>query len=332
MTLLSCAIFVSTLSAMAHYLKRRRQSTLTLSTPKDLCMLLWIAEKKGFLAAEKLKIKFVMVPYARKSMELLVEGEVDLAILVETNVAYLGYLKPKTPIKCIASVETRLADNLLLRNDQNISQTPRDLIGKQIGFTPRTSSHSFLINFLKHHKIDKSDISLKALSPQIMGDALIRGDIDAASFWQPYVHNAIYAMKDLGLAYTHFPNTGFYASEVVLAASKPFLIKNKHSIKSVLIALKKAEEYMSENQNDIAPLLAKKLKVAGQNHENIWKQFKPNLKPIGPEYLKNIETLSEWIGNKDTAFKDQQPPNYLDFIDNSTFLDIFPNSDYKSIN
>lgn len=307
---------------MAFYLKRKTSPGLSLATTKDLSFLLWIADQKGFFTDEKIRVRFKTVPYAYKAMELLMEGQIDCSVMVETNVAYLGYLKPKIPIKCFASIEQRIADNIILRHAEGEKPTPADLKGKRVGFKARTTSHSFLFNFLEHYGISRGDIELKDISPQVMASALIRGEVDAISCWQPFVHNAVVSMKELGIPCTVFPNTGFYASEVTLATTKPFLVKNRELLRNLLKAIGKAENYMKTNREDVMPLLIQKMRIQGRDHEEVWRQYQSHLSPVGPDYLRNIEQLGRWIREKDTEFqKVDAVPDYSDFMDNSLFFD-----------
>lgn len=307
---------------MAHYLRNKKRNGFRLGTCKDLSFLFWIAQEKGFIADEKIQIDYKVASYTRKSMEQMLAGEVDCAILVETNVSYLGYIQPKIPVKCIASLEKRLCDGMLMRCENSREAVPADLKGKTIAFMPRTTSHSFLMRFLEKYNIDRQDIKLKVMTPQVMPDALVRGDVEAISCWHPYLHNAIFAMKELGIPYTYFQNTGFYASEVALVVPKPFLIRNEHLLRRFLRALKQAEDYMQQNRAEVLPLLIQVMKLAGQSHEDVWRRYDSRLTPLGENYLGNIEMLGEWIREKDTEFQGRPLPDYIDLIDNGLILDI----------
>ncbi len=311
---------------MAHYLRKKRNTgRFSLSTCKDLAFLFSIAQQKGFLHDQSLNIRLDMVPYARKSLDKLIEGQIDCAILVETNVAYLGYIKPKIPIKCLASFERRYSDNILIRHEGPQKLSPDDLKGKLIGFLPRSTSHSLLIRFLEYYNIDKSEIELKVITPQAMPDALMRGEVDAISCWHPHINNTIFAMNELGMNYTLFKNTGFYASEVVLATTKPFLIKNRALLQRFLKALKMAEEYMQQNKQETLDILANTLKLSGQNHDEIWQEYDCKLRPLEENYKGNVDIIAQWIKEKDTQFQGDPLPDYDDLIDNKLFLDTFRN-------
>ncbi len=307
---------------MVRYLRKQtNKKKFSIAIPGDTCLLLRIAQQKGFFDDHKLKLKFHVMYTGLKGMEMLLEDKVDVAVLVETNVAYLGYLKPKIPVKCFASIETRTADNILLRHKPDIKATPQDLKGKVVGFMPRTTSHGFLMKFLEHHGIDKNDIELKTISPQAMPNALIRGEVDAISCWQPYTHNTVLSMNELGQSYSLFRNTGFFVSEVVLAARKPFLVKNEESIKSLLRALRDAEKFVQEHSEEAAAILVEVLKLSGLGHREVLKQYNLAIAPIGDQYIGNLQAIAQWIRTKDTTFHDHPIPDYTDYIETEKFLD-----------
>lgn len=307
---------------MARYLRKRtNKKRFSIGLPGDTCLLVRVAEQKGFFNDHNLQLKLHVMYTGLKAMEMMLEDKADCAVLVETNVAYLGFMKPKVPVKCFASIETRTADNILFRHDLGREATPEDLKGKSMGLMPRTTSHGFLMKFLEHYGLDKTDLDLKTISPQAMPNALIRGEVDAISCWQPYTHNTILAMNDLGYNYTLFPNTGFFVSEVVIAAPKPFLVKNEQGIRAFIQALKDTEVFMQENPEETAQILAGVLKLSGPGHLDVLKQYSPKITTIGDQYLGNLKSIAEWVQEKDTRFQGHDMPDYEDYIDREKFLD-----------
>lgn len=245
---------------MAYHLTKRRKKKFKLAHTKNIALILMIADQKGFFYDHGLDIEYIEVPHALKGMELLLEEKVDASVLVEINFAYLGYYSPKKPVKAFASLEKRTADDLLVHG-KNVQ--PEDIRGKTIGFTPRTTSHSFITKFLEHHDIPKRDVTLKPYNPLAIPNAFIRGEIDAASLWQPNTYNTIIAMKELGRPYTHFKNTGFHTSEVILGTHKSTLVKNSDQIKRLLKTLKEAEDFLVNNPETAHKIIAEKMKISG---------------------------------------------------------------------
>lgn len=303
---------------MAFYLKKHKKKRIRIARTRDLALLLLFAEQQGYFADAGLDIEYVETPYGRLAMEWMIEGKADMGIYAEFVFAYLGFYNPKLPMKAIASVERRSPDNIIMRWENGV---PSDLIGKKIGFAPRTTSHSFLLLFLKEHGIDKRQVKLKGLSPQAIPDAFIRGDIDAMSLWQPYAYNTLLSMKELGLPYTHFKNSGLYQSDVVLAATKSLLATNGHAVKKILECLQQAEQFCRDNPQAFQKALLSKMRITDKAI-GVFEDFTPMLSPISPAYLENINRLADLIIETDTQFKDASKPDYMDYVDNTFLLDI----------
>lgn len=306
---------------MAFYLKKHKKKRIRIARTRDLALLFLFAEQQGYFSDAGLEIEYVEASYGRLAMEWMVEGKVDMGIFAEFIFAYLAFYKPERPMKAIASVESRSPDNILMRWANGV---PSDLIGKKIGFAPRTTSHSFLLLFLKQHGIDKQRVRLKALTPQALPDAFIRGDVDVMSLWQPYIHNTRASMEELGLPYTHFKNSGLYKSEVVLAATKALLATNGHAVKQILKCLKQAEGFAHANPKAFHQALLSKMRISSKAMD-VFNDFTPMLSPISPAYLENIDRLAEMIIETDTQYKAATKPDYTDYFDNSFLLDIMKN-------
>ena len=249
---------------------------------------------------------------------MLVDGEIDSAVGVESNIAYLGYTKPQIPVKCLFSFEKRSADNILIRKQ---TQLPKNLIGTTIGVLPRTSGHTFMMRFVEHNKIDKNSFRIKSLTPPAIPPAFIRGEIDACALWHPYTHNIILAMDELGQPFTKFDSTDIYQSEVIFATNKTFMIKHKTMIESFLHALKDAEGYLKTNPEKAFAILAEKMKISGKGYKEVLEHFHPSLDKITPAYIENITLLGKWIRENDTEYIGKDLPDYNELVDNEIFLD-----------
>lgn len=278
-----------------------------------------VAEQQGFFSEYGVKFEYITVPHGRKAMEMLVASDVDMAIMADVVFAYMGFQTPVTPVKTIASVEKRHLNNIFISKEH---ARPEDLIGKTIGFTPRTTSESYLMVFLAKHGITKQQVTLKPLNPQTLPNALMRGEIDALSLWEPYIHNMIYAMRELGMPYTHLKIAGLYTSETVLCATKTLLVKNRNAVLDILKALKAAEIFMHEKPDMAQRALRSKMAIAGEDIQDVMECFVPKLGLVSPAYLDLADMLADLIIETNTAYAGRTKPVYTDFVDNSFLLDM----------
>lgn len=307
---------------MAYHL-RKKQNPLRIDLSANNGTLFFIAEQKGFFNDHNVKIKLNFVPFGRKGMENMLDGKCDIAALLETNIAYLGYSKNKLPVKTFASIQQRFDNKIILRHNDKDSAKPEDLFGKRIAFQPGTTSHSFLFHFLKTHNIKRSDVTLKTITPQAMPDAIMRGSVDAIVAWNPHTYHASRAMDELDQNYTIFKNSGIYRSEVVLTATKPTIVKHKTQITAMLRALKQAGEFLSHHKEDTLSICAQYMKMPVDALREDYALYGHTLLSVGDTYLKEIEMLGQWIKESDTTYESAEIPSYSDYIDRDFFVEFF---------
>lgn len=69
-----------------------------------------------------------------------------------------------------------------------------DLKGKRIVVPRTTSAHYFLVAMLRTAGVDESDVTLVTAPATAMAAALVKGDADAISMWEPESQNAVEAL------------------------------------------------------------------------------------------------------------------------------------------
>lgn len=308
--------------AMAFHLRKKR-TPLRIDLSANNGALFFVAEQKGFFKEQRVSIQLNFVPFGRKGMENMLGGQSDIAALLETNIAYLGYSKNKVPVKAFASIQQRFDNKIILRHDGEDAATPEDLSGKRIAFQPGTTSHSFLFHFLKAHGIARNTVTLKTITPQAMPDAIMRGAVDAIVAWNPHTYHASRAMDELGQAHTLFENSGIYRSEVVLAATKTTLVKNTSQITAMLKALNMASAFLRDNKDDALNICAQYMKMPSTALREDYVLYDHALLPIGERYQSEVEMLGRWIKESDTSYESAAIPAYGDYIERTLFQNIF---------
>ena len=163
-----------------------QEAPITFGSTNNLGILPLIAQNEQLFALNGLSVSYKKFQTGKMIMDALVSGDIDIGTIVESNVGFIGY--SGAPIKIIAELGTKLDDTLLFKKEAKIS-SPKDLIGKKIGYTPATTSHIFLTRFLTKNKIKWSDITPVILQPSAMESALRSGVVDAVSTWAPWTIN-----------------------------------------------------------------------------------------------------------------------------------------------
>ena len=176
-------------------------SEITFGWTTNLGMLPLIAKEEGFFKENNVSVTFKKLQTGKMAMDSIISGEIDFGTIVDSNVSFINY--SKNPLKVIAIIGTKEDDTIYFKStvakpdtdknestkteakDTNIIKTPRDLIGKKIGYVPATTSHIFLARFLDKHQIKWSEIKPVILQPGATVAALEKNRVDAVSIWQP---------------------------------------------------------------------------------------------------------------------------------------------------
>jgi len=124
-------------------------------------------------------------------MESLIAGRADFAVLVPSNVVYMGF---QTDIlRIVASSGTAYDDAVIFPSESPI-QGAKDLRGKRIGFAPSTSAQMFLTILLGKAGVQWNEIQPVVLQPSTGLAALKGKQVDAVVTWQPWRLNIAKAL------------------------------------------------------------------------------------------------------------------------------------------
>src|SRR5579871_1314942 len=111
----------------------------------------------------------------------LTAGSVDVATHAETQAVRYSPAEPN--LRVILTV-AEYAYRMVARRSAGV-RTAMDLRGKRIATALNTSAHFYLVKTLRSVGLSESDVAIVGMAPPEMPAALARGDVDAASIWEP---------------------------------------------------------------------------------------------------------------------------------------------------
>jgi NitT/TauT family transport system substrate-binding protein len=256
------------------------------STPH--AALLHLAAAKGYFEDEGLDVALVPVSHGKAALDLLSEGKVDLGAAAE--VPFVISVLHGEPVSIVASmlgVSTEMA--VVARRDRGIV-APADLLGRRIGVTMGTSAEYFLWAFLIRHKLPPEGVTMLPLSPGEIARELARGNIDAASVWQPV---RLQAETALGDAATTFTAPVAYTVTHVVVGRDAYLNAHPEAMRKLVRALLKAERYNRDRPEAALATVADRLGLDVQALRPSWQDlsFKVNLLQ---SHLITLEEQARW--------------------------------------
>lgn len=298
--------------------REKERFNVSLTSSKNIwCALPIIAQEKGFFKEENLDVKINFVQVAKFSMDALIANSTDFAMVVDINLAYLGFTG-NSNVEVLATVVKAYDGAIVARKDHGI-ETPKDLSGKKVGILQGTTSQIFADKFLEKHLIDS--VNILNLQPISIQSSVISDEIDAGSIWQPFVYNI---EKQLGENAIVFKDSLAYTGYMNLAVRKDWLgtSENNKKAKSFLIALKKANQYIIDNPESSKDILSKIINLDKNIVESIWHEYKFDLNLDKNELLGVIKSEGEWIKETQKNFIDKPFPNYETYFENTMLNDI----------
>ncbi|HMK56742.1 MAG TPA: NrtA/SsuA/CpmA family ABC transporter substrate-binding protein [Dissulfurispiraceae bacterium] len=269
--------------------------------------LVQVANAKGYYAAEGLAATLQTHQIGKQALQSVLDGKADFATVAEAPVL-LSIMKGEK-ICIIATIDTSHRNMAILaRKDRGI-KTLEDLKGRKIATTPRTIADFFLYSILTINGVSQRSVTTVNLAPEKVLEALLSGDVDAATLWNPLL---VHAQKKLGEAGTTFYGEDLYTQFFVVVARQVTIRDNPDKVRKVLRALIKAEEFIRSNPVEAQGIVAEYSNTEKALVSETWaaNNFRVSLDQT---LVLALEDESRWAINNGLT-RATEMPNYLDFI------------------
>jgi NitT/TauT family transport system substrate-binding protein len=271
---------------------------------------IYIALAKGFFEDEGLKVTVKAQSSGKVALDTVLDGNADVATVAELPVT-LAVLKGQ-PVAVLVTLATGEGDyGVVARNDKGVTG-PSDLKGKRVAVPFGTSADFFLDALLVRHKLSRADVRVINRKPDEMADTLEKGDAEAASTWEPHISTA---SKRLGGSAIVINSRGIYDSTFNLAATRDFAVKRGDTVKKLLRALLRAEQFYANDRPTAERIVAVALKSAPAETQQLLSKHRFSLS-LDQSLLVMMEDEARWaIGSKLVEAK--ATPNFL----NNVYID-----------
>jgi NitT/TauT family transport system substrate-binding protein len=286
--------------------------TYTFGGPKNINMLAIVADDLGIFDKYNLDVKRVDIQTGKMTMDALMKGDIDFGVLVDSNIAFINF-QGDPGIEVIATIVDKY-DDALVANKDSISHD-KDFENKRIGITAGTTSHVFAVSYLKDRGIDLSKVEFVNMPPPSIQAAVINGNLDAGSLWQPFRYNV---EKEKGNKAATYNDKDIYNAKILIAVRKDFAKENPEAVERFLRSLIDVENYFHANPEKVSKTMAKELNMPLNIINIIWDEYSFKVH-MDKELLDTVEKQAEWIVELDD-FKGKQIPDYEDSF-NIRFLE-----------
>ena len=263
----------------------------------------WIELSPVIVAAQSFYPQ--QIPVGEGGITRITSGEADIATNAETQLLRESLVNPD--LRIIATV-TESFYRLVGRRSAGI-ETLSDLAGKRIMLPRNTSANYYLVAMLATVGLTEDDVTLVPLPPadntkasmERMSDALLAGEADVISIWEPEPDDAIAQLGDDAIV---LQDRSVYREVFNLHARAPDLADpdKRNAIVTFLRALANATAAL---QDDPAPYWPHVSDVIGYSEEQIaggWPEMEFPVRII-PDMLDVLETEEAWVAKE----RDREP-------------------------
>ncbi|MDP3726106.1 MAG: NrtA/SsuA/CpmA family ABC transporter substrate-binding protein [bacterium] len=279
---------------------------VTVSNTEEYSTLIWIAENQGYFRDNGLEVITKDYPSGKLAADALLAGEADISVSADMVLVSNSFTNPALRILGTADIVDNV--EVIAMKDRGI-RAPSDLKGKKIGATKKSVSEFFLGTFLTFNHLYLADVEVIDVQPKDMADALLRGDVDAVSTWQPNVFNM---KQQLGNKVINWSAQSGQKYNMLFLTKEKFIKDHPEAIKRFIQSVIQAEEFVQEHNEQAKDFIAKKYSYSAPYMEDAWKGHNFTIK-LSHDLILLMEGQARWrIENKLTD--KTVVPNYLNYI------------------
>lgn len=259
-----------------------------------------------------------VIPVGEGGITRITSGEADIATNAETQLLRESLVNPD--LRIIMTV-TESFYRLVGRRSAGI-ETLADLRGKRVMLPRNTSANYYLVAMLATVGLTEDDVELVSLPPadntkasmDLMSDALLAGEVDVISIWEPEPDDAI---AQLGEDAIVFQDRSVYREVFNLHTTATALAdpEMRRSVVAFVRAVADATEALKENPEPYWPHVSSVISYSEEQIAGGWPEMEFPVQII-PDMLDVLETEEIWVAKE----RDREPrtrEELAQFIDRS---------------
>ncbi|MCK6261795.1 ABC transporter substrate-binding protein [Vibrio sp. ZSDE26] len=219
--------------------------------------------------------------------EALLNDEVDFATASESVVMFKSFeYQDIALLTCF--VESGSDLKLLTKSISNI-RSVSDLKGKRVGIVKASASEFYFDSLLIANNLKAMALERVYLPPQELNRALLEGQVDAVSVWEPYGYLLMSTSEEI----LNLSLDGIYQLTFNLLTRDATEAQLSDETVEILTVLENSIEWMTNNPKQAQDIVAKALDIPSAQLAWQWEDYTFRLS-IGNALLSNLQLQSRW--------------------------------------
>ncbi len=272
-------------------------------------MLPLIADRENHFSRHEIDVRTENIQTGKLAMDALQSGSIDLAVLVDSNLAFGGF-QSNPKFKAVSVIQIKWDDAILYRTDSGI-QNAGHLKGRQIATPLGTTAHVFAAFYLEDNGIAYDEVEFVNMSPPGIQAAFIAGDLQAGAIWQPFRYNVRQALGD---EVGELNDPSVYKAYAILAASTDILTHHPKAVGQYLAALSDAQGSLRRDEAGYQEFLAHAIGISVEVLRTSWSEYDVSLSNPA-QILPVLQREGEWIRRTQEGYRNRALPDYGALID-----------------
>jgi NitT/TauT family transport system substrate-binding protein len=270
----------------------------------ETAALVYVAQSQGYFEQNGLEVTIKDYASGKAAADALIVGEAD--ICTSADFVFVSNSFDHADLRVFGTVATTEVIELVARKDKGIT-TPKDLNGKKIGVTRKSSAESDLGKFLLYNGLSIDDVELVDLKPPEIVKAVINGDVDAGVTWDPNVYDMKEELGDNAVGWSVVESFYF-----VLLTREDWIENNPAAVERFIKSVLGAEDYIKDNSEDAKEFIKDRFDYDPAYIDYSWpnQEFAVILEQA---MLILFEDQARW-SIKQGLTDATAVPNYLDYI------------------
>lgn len=187
----------------------------------------------------------------------------------------------------IRAAGVSLIQEILVPQNSTV-QTIKDLRGKKIAVLAGSSSHYGVGKILEKNGLTFNDVQILDMAPPDAKAAFESGQIDAWAVWPPFVEQEEVAGKGRVIS------GGDVFIQSIAVVREKFAKENPQLAEDLLGVIKRAQDWIVENEKEAQSIVAKELDLPLAVIERVWPRhnFRP---PLGEKEIADIQAKADFL-------------------------------------
>jgi ABC-type nitrate/sulfonate/bicarbonate transport system substrate-binding protein len=280
--------------------------------------LLLVAKDQGYFAQHGLNVTFIESPSATVAMQDLLNRTFDIGYINEYSLSEPQLYNKK--LRVIGTLSQSDTNSVVGRRDRGIMQIP-DLEGKKIGVTKGNMPEYFMDRFFIVNGLSLRNTTVTYFPPAELVGAMVRGDIDAAFSFEPYVYQMRQQMG--GNAVVWPVNLG-QSAHFSLVCNEITLQEHPEIVEGVLASVLEAETYVNSHPEEAKKVARKQQNFDDQYIDQDWQNHRFSV-GLSQSLITSMEDETRWrIRNNLTAAS--EVPDFSKYLSPDTLYRLKPAS------